>query len=50
MERLGKLAFVAAVGDVFTIAALVTAAAVIPVLLLKESHRRAGGPRPVMVD
>jgi DHA2 family multidrug resistance protein len=50
MERLAKLAFVAAVGDVFTIAALVTAAAVVPVLLLKESHRRAGGPKPVMVD
>ncbi len=50
MERLGKLAFVAAVGDVFTIAALVTSAAVIPVLLLKESHRQAGAPKPVMVD
>jgi hypothetical protein len=50
MARISKLAFVSAVGDVFTIAALVTAAAVIPVLLLKESHRRNGGPKPVIID
>jgi DHA2 family multidrug resistance protein len=50
MTRLSKLAFVAAVGDVFTTAGLVTAAAIIPVLLLKESHRKKGGPRPVMID
>jgi DHA2 family multidrug resistance protein len=50
MGRLAKLAFVAAVGDVFTIAAMVTAVAVIPVLLLKESHRKAGGPKPVVID
>ena len=50
MERISKLAFVAAVGDVFTIAAMVSAVAVLPVLLLKESHRRAGGPKPAMLD
>jgi MFS transporter, DHA2 family, multidrug resistance protein len=50
MVRLSKLAFVAAVSDVFTIAAIVTASAIIPVLLLKESHRKAGGPKPVIID
>jgi DHA2 family multidrug resistance protein len=44
MERISKLAFTAAVGDVFTVAGLVTAVAIVPVLLLKEKHGRAGGP------
>jgi len=50
MVRLSKLAFVSAVGDVFTIAALISAAAIIPALLLKESRRQAGVMRPILVD
>jgi DHA2 family multidrug resistance protein len=50
MVRLSRLAFVSAVENVFTIAALVSAAAIIPVLLLRESDRRARSRKPAMSE
>jgi len=45
MTRVGKLAFVSAMGDAYTVAAIVTLASVVPILLMKESRRRAAAPR-----